>query len=200
MSRNCCHFGDDPVKQETARLSLATAILSVATETSRDVEILKKAGAPSDGSQLQVLAGKLSARRVAFSRHGLSKMISKSRIKIWGSDTAGRRVMWAPDPRPLGHPEIRAGRLPAACLAHEWVCLSARLAASLATRSLARFCLASWVAISAVRCAFRSAASFSCIAPIDRSAWLRRSRAQGEKQHPMCQDVWPGRASQDGTW
>jgi len=38
------HFGEDPVIQETARLSLANAILSVATETSRDVEVLKKAG------------------------------------------------------------------------------------------------------------------------------------------------------------
>jgi hypothetical protein len=38
------HFGDDPVVQESARLSLANAILSGATDTNRNVEALKKAG------------------------------------------------------------------------------------------------------------------------------------------------------------
>jgi hypothetical protein len=36
----------EPVIQETARLSLANAILSVVTETSRNVEVLKKVGLP----------------------------------------------------------------------------------------------------------------------------------------------------------
>ena len=36
-------FGIDPVAIEAARLSLANAVLSVASEDSRDVEALKKA-------------------------------------------------------------------------------------------------------------------------------------------------------------
>src|SRR5262249_24341249 len=44
------YFAGDPITRESARLNLATAILSVATETSRDVRVLKKAA-------LQVLAG-----------------------------------------------------------------------------------------------------------------------------------------------
>jgi hypothetical protein len=43
------HFGNDPVVRDGARLALATAILSVSTDTSRDVQVLKRAG-------LQVIA------------------------------------------------------------------------------------------------------------------------------------------------
>ena len=43
------HFGCEPLVHERARLSLAEAILSVATDTSRDVHVLKTAG-------LQVMA------------------------------------------------------------------------------------------------------------------------------------------------
>ena len=43
------HFAGDPLSEANARLSLAEAILSVATETSRDVQVLKHAG-------LQVMA------------------------------------------------------------------------------------------------------------------------------------------------
>jgi len=43
------HFAGDPLSEANARLSLAEAILSVATETSRDVQVLKNAG-------LQVMA------------------------------------------------------------------------------------------------------------------------------------------------
>lgn len=38
------NFGDDPTETECARLKLANAILSIASEDSRDVEILKQAG------------------------------------------------------------------------------------------------------------------------------------------------------------
>jgi hypothetical protein len=38
------NFASDPVVTAGARLTLANAILSVATEYSRDVEVLKKAG------------------------------------------------------------------------------------------------------------------------------------------------------------
>ena len=37
------HFGDDPIDVEKARLRLANALLSIANEDSRDVEILKRA-------------------------------------------------------------------------------------------------------------------------------------------------------------
>jgi hypothetical protein len=37
------NFGDDPSDIEEARFRLATALLSVASEDSRDVEVLKKA-------------------------------------------------------------------------------------------------------------------------------------------------------------
>ena len=37
------NFGDDPALVEAARLKLATAILAVANNESRDVEVLKKA-------------------------------------------------------------------------------------------------------------------------------------------------------------
>jgi len=40
------NFGDDPSDIERARLKLATALLSVASEDSRDVEVLKKAALP----------------------------------------------------------------------------------------------------------------------------------------------------------
>jgi hypothetical protein len=43
------HFAGDPVITESARLTLANAILSVASESSRDVQVLKNAG-------LQVMA------------------------------------------------------------------------------------------------------------------------------------------------
>ena len=43
------NFGDDPSDIERARLKLATVLLSVASEDSRDVEVLKKAA-------LQVMA------------------------------------------------------------------------------------------------------------------------------------------------
>jgi len=43
------HYAGDPLSEQKARLSLAEAILSVATETSRDVEVFKNAG-------LQVMA------------------------------------------------------------------------------------------------------------------------------------------------
>ena len=43
------NFGDDPSDIERARPKLATALLSVASEDSRDVEVLKKAA-------LQVMA------------------------------------------------------------------------------------------------------------------------------------------------
>jgi hypothetical protein len=43
------NFGGDPSDIERARLKLATALLSVASEDSRDVEVLKKAA-------LQVMA------------------------------------------------------------------------------------------------------------------------------------------------
>jgi hypothetical protein len=36
-------FGDDPAKVEAARLMLATTLLSIASEDSRDVDVLKKA-------------------------------------------------------------------------------------------------------------------------------------------------------------
>jgi hypothetical protein len=38
------NFGDDPADIEDARLKLANALLSVASEDSQDVEVLKKAG------------------------------------------------------------------------------------------------------------------------------------------------------------
>ena len=44
------HFADDSLIQEGARLALANAILSVATDSSRDVQVLKNAG-------LQAMAG-----------------------------------------------------------------------------------------------------------------------------------------------
>ena len=37
------NFGNDPADVEKARLRLATALLSVASEDSRDVEVLKRA-------------------------------------------------------------------------------------------------------------------------------------------------------------
>jgi hypothetical protein len=37
------NFGDHPAQVETARLKLANAILSIADEDSRDVEVLKRA-------------------------------------------------------------------------------------------------------------------------------------------------------------
>lgn len=37
------NFGNDPVNIDNARLKLATSLLSVASEDSRDVEVLKKA-------------------------------------------------------------------------------------------------------------------------------------------------------------
>ena len=37
------NFGNDPPQIEAARLKLATTILSIATDDSRDVEVLKKA-------------------------------------------------------------------------------------------------------------------------------------------------------------
>jgi len=37
------HFGNDPADIESARYTLATALLSVASEESRDVGVLKKA-------------------------------------------------------------------------------------------------------------------------------------------------------------
>ena len=37
------HFGNDPVEVDIARYKLATALLSIASEDSRDVEVLKKA-------------------------------------------------------------------------------------------------------------------------------------------------------------
>ncbi len=37
------NFGDDPLEIESARLRLADAVLSIASEDSRDVDILKKA-------------------------------------------------------------------------------------------------------------------------------------------------------------
>jgi len=43
------HFPGDPLIEEGARLALANAIFSLATDTSRDVQVLKNAG-------LQVLA------------------------------------------------------------------------------------------------------------------------------------------------
>jgi hypothetical protein len=38
------NFGNDPTEIEAARLKLANAILSVASDSSRDVEALKRAG------------------------------------------------------------------------------------------------------------------------------------------------------------
>ena len=43
------HFGGDPSVTDAARIALANAILSVASDDSRDVEVLKNAG-------LQVMA------------------------------------------------------------------------------------------------------------------------------------------------
>ena len=37
------NFGDDPVDIDNARYALATALLSIASEDSRDVEVLRKA-------------------------------------------------------------------------------------------------------------------------------------------------------------
>jgi arginase family enzyme len=37
------HFGNDPADIENARYKLATALLSIASEESRDVDVLKKA-------------------------------------------------------------------------------------------------------------------------------------------------------------
>jgi hypothetical protein len=37
------NFGDDPVDVERARMRLANALLSIANEDSRDVEVLKRA-------------------------------------------------------------------------------------------------------------------------------------------------------------
>ena len=37
------NFGDDPISVEKARLQLADALLSIADEDSRDVEVLKRA-------------------------------------------------------------------------------------------------------------------------------------------------------------
>jgi hypothetical protein len=38
------NFGNDPVDIDNARYALATAVLSIAGEESRDVEVLKRAG------------------------------------------------------------------------------------------------------------------------------------------------------------
>jgi len=38
------HFGGDPSVTDAARIALANAILSVASDDSRDVEVLKRAG------------------------------------------------------------------------------------------------------------------------------------------------------------
>jgi hypothetical protein len=38
------NFGNDPAEIEAARLKLANAVLSVASDSSRDVEALKRAG------------------------------------------------------------------------------------------------------------------------------------------------------------
>ena len=38
------NFGSDPVDIDNARYALATAVLSIASEESRDVEVLKRAG------------------------------------------------------------------------------------------------------------------------------------------------------------
>ena len=37
------HFGDDPIDAEKARLRLANALLSIAYEDSREVDVLKRA-------------------------------------------------------------------------------------------------------------------------------------------------------------
>ena len=37
------NFGDDPTEIESARLGLAKAVLSIASEDSRDVDVMKKA-------------------------------------------------------------------------------------------------------------------------------------------------------------
>jgi len=37
------NFGDDPIDVEKARLRLANALLSIANEDSRDIEVLKRA-------------------------------------------------------------------------------------------------------------------------------------------------------------
>jgi hypothetical protein len=37
------HFSDDPADTDNVRYKLATALLSIASEDSRDVEVLKKA-------------------------------------------------------------------------------------------------------------------------------------------------------------
>jgi len=39
----CNNFGDDPIDVEKARLRLANALLSIANEESRDVEVMKRA-------------------------------------------------------------------------------------------------------------------------------------------------------------
>jgi hypothetical protein len=43
MGRDCRNFCDDPGQVDAARLKLANAMLSIATEESRDVEVLKQA-------------------------------------------------------------------------------------------------------------------------------------------------------------
>jgi hypothetical protein len=39
----CNNFGDEPIEVEKARLRLAKAILTIANEDSRDVDVLKRA-------------------------------------------------------------------------------------------------------------------------------------------------------------
>jgi hypothetical protein len=50
------HFAGDPVITESARLTLADAILSVASESRPGCPSSEERGAPSNGPELQVIA------------------------------------------------------------------------------------------------------------------------------------------------
>jgi hypothetical protein len=60
------YFGGDPIVREGARLTLANAILSMASEDSRDVDVLKNAGLQAmtrSYQSLPIVSPKISDRQ-----------------------------------------------------------------------------------------------------------------------------------------
>jgi hypothetical protein len=55
------HIADDPLIEDSARQTLASAILSIATDSSRDVQVLKNAG-------LQVMARNYTSLAISRNR------------------------------------------------------------------------------------------------------------------------------------
>jgi hypothetical protein len=59
------NFGDDPDRVEIARLKLANAMLSVADEDSRDVQVLKRAALQAMANDYRVKGSRLAASLTA---------------------------------------------------------------------------------------------------------------------------------------